>query len=195
MFIVLPSGNPNSWRHYRWYTPIRGDRENYGNWSFLKDGATPGNRVVANWFELLESWFNVTEEKSGVNAPDAEKELEKLQGEWTMVSLEERGEKTQDEVVSRMKLTVNGDKWIVRRRGQDMELKYTIKIDPSQNPKALNLTPDVGYRDYVSLGIYKLKGDTMTLCRTTETGDIDRPREFKTTREEGILVVWKRTKN
>jgi hypothetical protein len=26
-------------------------------------------------------------------------------------------------------------------------------------------------------------------------GDIDRPSEFKTTPEEGILVVWKRAKN
>ena len=63
MFIVLPSGRPNSWKHYRWYTPTRGDRENYGNWSFLKDGATPGNGVVENWYELLESWFNVTEHR------------------------------------------------------------------------------------------------------------------------------------
>jgi clostripain len=57
VFIVLPSGRPNSWRHYKWYSPARGDSENYGNWAFLKDGATPGNGVVENWFELLESWF------------------------------------------------------------------------------------------------------------------------------------------
>jgi uncharacterized protein (TIGR03067 family) len=196
VFIVLPSGNPNSWRHYRWYTPIRGDSKNYGNWSFLKDGATPGNGAVENWFELLESWFNVADEKSGINeAQDTGRDLEKIQGEWTMVSMEERGEKIQYEDVSRMKLTVNGNQWIVRRKGQDVEQKYTIKIDSSQNPKVLDLTPDVGYRDFVSLGIYKLEGDTLTLCRTTETGDIDRPREFRTTREEGILVVWKRVKN
>jgi len=69
VFIVLPSGRPNSWKRYRWYTPIRGDRENYGNWSFLKDGATPDNRVVENWFELLESWFNG--ERFGTKLRDA----------------------------------------------------------------------------------------------------------------------------
>jgi len=195
VFIVLPSGRPNSWRHYRWYTPTRGDRENYGNWSFLKDGATPSNPVVGNWFELLESWFNVADEKSGINAADAERELEKLQGEWTMVSLEQRGVKSRDEVVSRMKLTVKGDQWIVSRQGQDREQKYTIKIDPSQNPKTLDLTTNAGNNEFTSLGIYKLEGDTITLCRTTEGGDIDRPSEFKTTHEEGILVVWKRAKN
>jgi clostripain len=58
VFIVLPSGGPKSWGNYKWYSPARGNSENYGNWAFLKDGATPGNGVVENWFELLESWFN-----------------------------------------------------------------------------------------------------------------------------------------
>jgi clostripain len=195
VFIVLPSGRPNSWKHYRWYTPIRGDRENYGNWSFLKDGASPDNRVVGNWFELLELWFNVADEKSVVNAADAEREFEKLQGEWTMVSLEQRGRKSREEAVKLMKLTVKGDQWIVTRQGQDGEQKYTIKIDPSQNPKTLDLVTNAGNREFASLGIYKLEGDTITLCRTTEAGDIGRPSEFKTTPEEGILVVWKRVKN
>jgi clostripain len=67
MFVVLPSGKPDCWKQFRWYTPIRGDRKSYGNWSFLKDGATPGNGVIENWFELLDSWFDVTDEKGGIN--------------------------------------------------------------------------------------------------------------------------------
>jgi clostripain len=67
VFIVLPSGTPDCWKQFRWYTPIRGDRKSYGNWSFLKDGATPGNGVIENWFELLDSWFDVTDEKGGIN--------------------------------------------------------------------------------------------------------------------------------
>src|SRR5262245_59798209 len=82
VFIVLPSGRPNCWMHFRWYTPARGDRENYGNWSFLKDGATPGNGAVENWFELLESWFDVPDDKGAVKAaPGTKEELDKLQGE------------------------------------------------------------------------------------------------------------------
>lgn len=67
VFIVLPSGKPDCWKQFRWYTPIRGDRKSYGNWSFLQDGATPGNDVIESWFELLDSWFDVTDEKGGIN--------------------------------------------------------------------------------------------------------------------------------
>jgi uncharacterized protein (TIGR03067 family) len=109
-----------------------------------------------------------------------------------MVSLEQRGRKSPDENVSRMKLMVKGDQWIVSRQGQAGEGRDTIKIDPTQNPGTLDLTGPAGY---TSLGIYKLEGDTLTLCRTIDRGDIDRPREFKTTSDEGILVVWKRAKN
>jgi clostripain len=189
VFIVLPSGNPNSWKHYQWYTPNKGVGENYGNWSFLKDGATPGNGVVENWYELLESWFNVPEEKRGIDEVKAsEKELENLQGEWTLVSLERRGVKGREENVSRIKLTIKGDQWIARRQSE-VRNRETINIDPSQNPGFLDLTGPAGY---TSLGIYKLEGDTLTLCRTIERGDVLRPREFKTTPEEGLLEVWKR---
>ena len=41
-------------------------------------------------------------------------------------------------------------------------------------------------------GIYKLEGDTLTMCRATATGDVEPPHEFKTTAEEGLLTVWKR---
>jgi clostripain len=67
VFIVLPSGKPICWKQFRWYTPILGDRKNYGNWSFLKDGATPGNGVIENWFELLDSWFDVADYQGGIN--------------------------------------------------------------------------------------------------------------------------------
>src|SRR5262249_28723247 len=138
VFIVMPSGRPNSWKHYRWYTPMRGDRENYGNWSFLKDGATPGNGVVENWYELLESWFNVTEEQEAIaSAQVTKKELDRLQGEWTMVLLEQRGRKVRDEIVKQFKLTVKGDLWAdTAARGQETaQTRTVITIDPSEDPK------------------------------------------------------------
>ena len=191
MFIVLPSGRPNSWRYYRWYTPIRGDRNNYGNWSFLRDGATPGNGVVENWFELLESWFNVAEEPAAINTAEAKKELEKLQGEWTMVSREMGGQKTRDEVLKQFRLTITGDEWIVTYQGKE-NLRMKLKINPTKDPRTLDMTPKGENEEGVSLGIYKLEGDTLTLCRMMERGDVARPLEFKTTREGEVVVVWRR---
>ncbi len=121
-------------------------------------------------------------------AQDTKKEMDKLQGEWTMVSLEQRGKNASDEVVKQYKLTIKGDQWVVSTGGG--EATMTFKIDPSKNPKTIDLTSEG--KQAVSRGIYKLEGDTLTLCRTT--GDIDRPMEFKTTPEAGILVVWKHAK-
>jgi clostripain len=66
VYIVLPSGEPGCWSRFRWYTPLAGPGKT-GRWSFLKDGATPGNGVVENWFELLDSWFDEPNAQGGIN--------------------------------------------------------------------------------------------------------------------------------
>ena len=125
-------------------------------------------------------------------AQDAKKELDKLQGEWTMASLETRGKKAQDEAVKGFKLTIKGNEWNVQRANGKGNMA-TFKIDPSKNPKTLDLIFKLGEKEMVSRGIYKLEVDTLTLCRVTEK-DTARPKDFKTTAEEGILVTWQRTK-
>jgi clostripain len=67
VYIVLPSGEPGCWNQFRWYTPLAGTGRDYGRWSFLKDGATPGNGVVENWFELLDFWFDDQDARGGIN--------------------------------------------------------------------------------------------------------------------------------
>ena len=125
-------------------------------------------------------------------AQDTRKELEKLQGEWTMVSMETKGMKARDDVVKQYKLTIKGDQWTVTTL-KGVGGKATFKIDPSKNPKTIDLTFEFNKKGTPSRGIYKLEGDTLTLCRTA--GDRERPKEFKTTEEAGILVVWKRAKD
>jgi clostripain len=66
VYIVLPSGRPDCWKEFRWYTPTAGPGK-IGRWSFLRDGATEGNGVVENWFELLDSWFDQSDGKGGIN--------------------------------------------------------------------------------------------------------------------------------
>jgi len=67
VFIVLPSGKPGCWKEFGWYTPLAGKGKDYGRWSFLRDGATPGNGRVHNWFQLLEFWFDETAKSSAIN--------------------------------------------------------------------------------------------------------------------------------
>ena len=193
VFIVLPSGRPGCWKHYRWYSPQKNGK-NQGNWVFLQDGATPGNGVVENWFELLEAWFNVPEEKNGTAVtPGAKEEMDKLQGEWIMAALEQRGEKPRAMTARQTKLTVVGNQWTVTpAAGQGPTRQWKFHVDPTQNPKAIDLALKVGNNEIIVPGIYKMEGDTLTVCRTQAAGDVERPREFKTTVEEGMIIVWKR---
>jgi uncharacterized protein (TIGR03067 family) len=125
-------------------------------------------------------------------AQDAKKELEKLQGEWTMVSLEENGMKVADETAKQYKLTVKENQWIVTRSGKEGFAKVTFKIDPTKDPKTIDLTYKTGDKESVSQGIYKLAGDTLTLCRTDSKAE--RPKQFKIRDKLDTLVVWKRVK-
>jgi uncharacterized protein (TIGR03067 family) len=127
-------------------------------------------------------------------AQDAKKDLEKMQGEWTIVSVEQGGKKkAPDEEFKKLKLTITGEEWKVRS-GDEEKIKMTFKIDPSKDPKTIDLTIKSGGK--VSRGIYKLEGDTLTVCRTF--ADAERPKEFKTPAGEqaaaGQLIVWKRAK-
>ncbi|HJT79166.1 MAG TPA: alpha/beta fold hydrolase [Gemmataceae bacterium] len=79
---AVPAGQPSEWdrdaayqgkRHWkrcRWYTPPadRRNRKVYGRRAWCLDGAIPGNGVVENWFELLDSWYDtINDETGGLN--------------------------------------------------------------------------------------------------------------------------------
>jgi clostripain len=69
VFVVLPRNTAGRWRNFRWYTPTEFtvNDKNVGTWSFLVDGAVPGNDKVDNWFELLDAWFDERDGKGGIN--------------------------------------------------------------------------------------------------------------------------------
>jgi clostripain len=69
VFVVFPADTPRSWSDFRWYTPLAHEArgKDYGHWSFLADGATPGDGKVGNWFELLDCWFDQAGGDGGVN--------------------------------------------------------------------------------------------------------------------------------
>jgi uncharacterized protein (TIGR03067 family) len=119
-------------------------------------------------------------------------DLELLQGEWAMISLEIKGVKSSEETLTQYRLTIEGDNWSIATDAKS-SMKAAIKIDETTSPGTLDLIIKVGQGEMLSLGIYKFEGDTFTFCRTG--GYRDRPKEFKTTPDAYILAVWKRVTN
>jgi hypothetical protein len=103
---------PGAWRLLKWYTPSSSDKEgkDYGGWGFLKDGATPGNDAVENWFELLESWFNVADEPVLPPSVFVAAELQRhYGGHYQIISQRPQGLYAFDRLAQIKKLTFTSD--------------------------------------------------------------------------------------
>ena len=127
---------------------------------------------------------------------DAKKDQEALQGAWKVVS-SEAGGKDQTEEFKDHLLVFEGDTFALKK-GNDVGLKGTFKLDPSEKPSAIDMTITEGGQEgdkgKVLHGIYELGKDALKWC-TAEPGGTDRPKEFSTT--EGInhmLVTLKKEK-
>jgi uncharacterized protein (TIGR03067 family) len=128
---------------------------------------------------------------SGVQADDAKKDLEQLQGTWQMVSHEVDGKP--DEALKGAVRVVEGDKFTIKK-GDEVLRTATMKLDPTKKPKWIDITFTEGpEKGKVRRGIYVLEGDTQKICY----GNLDkeRPTEFVSKPGTGHrLVVFKRVK-
>jgi uncharacterized protein (TIGR03067 family) len=132
---------------------------------------------------------------SGCSDQEEHSDIDRLQGNW---------EKVYAELVSKpkpgfkkQKLVIQGD-MLTSKRGDEVEFKGRITLDPSKNPKTLDmeLAEDAhGYKKgQVSQGIYMIEGDTLKWCNAAPGAD-DRPSEFSNNVEKNhMLIVLKREK-
>jgi uncharacterized protein (TIGR03067 family) len=97
------------------------------------------------------------------------------------------------EMLKDAKLVIKGERYSFKLG--DTRLELTFAVDQGKKPRAIDLTVVEGeQKGKVFHGIYKLEGDTYTVCRPTEPGK-DRPAEFATQPKSGLMiVVWKRAK-
>jgi uncharacterized protein (TIGR03067 family) len=116
-----------------------------------------------------------------------------IQGTWGIVSVEIDKQLMPSEMAADARLVINSEKYSFALSDTKLELAY--KLHPDKTPKAIDLTVTEGsMKDQTYYGIYKLDGDTYTVCRSNVPGK-PRPTEFATTPDSGLmLVVWKRIK-
>jgi RNA polymerase sigma factor (sigma-70 family) len=115
-----------------------------------------------------------------VGKVEALKDEQKILGTWALVSGEEGGQKAPPERLKDATVTfAEGGKLTVKMGERDQE--FTFKLDPAKKPKEFSATNDQGR---TLLGIYKLEGDTLTVC-FDRSGE--RPAEFAS--KEGTTVV------
>ena len=114
----------------------------------------------------------------------------KLDGTYVLVGLEAGGDKM-DELITQgpeadRTVTIAGDKMISKKDGKDDTV--TFKLDTSKSPPHIDLF-EAGEKDDTAYGIYKLEGDTLTICFAESNKPEDRPKEFKTTKDNNAIIM------
>lgn len=133
-------------------------------------------------------------DKPEVKLTDAQKkELTKFEGTWTVTNMERDGKKVPAGDLAKMKVVQKGDTWTLTTSEETVKGKDVVY--PDKTPKEIDTTYLDGLaKDKVTLGIYKIDGDTITFC-FGEPGSKDRPKEFKAPADSGnTLWVLKKGK-
>jgi uncharacterized protein (TIGR03067 family) len=94
-------------------------------------------------------------------------ELAKLAGTWVYERQVVEGDEMPIADMRQDTIVISGNLLVrnVFRQGRSLKpVKSTIAVDPTTNPKQMDDSADLGFRTSRRLGIYKLEGDTLTLC-------------------------------
>ena len=124
---------------------------------------------------------------------DLDKEVKKFQGTWTFESSKAGGKELPAGELKGLVLTFEGNKHTVKK-GDEVIQAGTQKLDPSQSPKAIDVTMTEGVnKGAVMLGIYEFNGDSLKVC--FDAAGKKRPTQFKSTPGSQTFVnVHKRLK-
>src|SRR4051794_33041677 len=126
------------------------------------------------------------------NEDKAKKDLDKMQGTWTMQALEINGKDVPATNIGDTQLIVKADDYHTKVKGKDVT-GFRIKLDPSKEPKEIDMIkkePDGTEKVYK--GIYIFEKDVLKICRGA-TAEQSRPNQFATWPDTGYFVVtWKK---
>jgi len=116
-----------------------------------------------------------------------------IEGTWVITGLEFGGEPMPDEFLTKeaeadRTITITPDKMIKKKNGKDDTNSYTV--DRTSTPHHIDMTVTrMNGQDGKMYGIYKLEGDTLTICGTESDKAEDRPKEFKTAKGEPVAIM------
>lgn len=120
-------------------------------------------------------------------------DLERMQGEWTMVSGSAGGQPMPETMRRQMKRDCTGAETTTTMGGQ---IYFTAKIalDATKKPKTIDYDMTAGFtKGKRQLGIYELEGDTFKACFSSPGAE--RPTDFTSKPGDGrTLSVWQRVK-
>ncbi len=116
-------------------------------------------------------------------AAEFKKELDALQGNWTLVASDgPRGKKSDEDLKKDPGIVeIDGNKMRIYVKNLH-DLEGVARFDPTATPKTidfLNVSDGDPYKGKTALGIYELQGDTLRSCWTTGF-DMGRPSQFST---------------
>ena len=130
---------------------------------------------------------------AGALAAQDKKGAESLEGKWEVTAQTVDGKMSEPEELKNVFAVVKGEKVTFLYKDKERGTA-TQKLDPKKSPKQVDVTYEDGPLKGTTLkGIYKLEGDTLTIC----LGGLgkDRPTEFASKDGSGtILITNKRAK-
>lgn len=121
----------------------------------------------------------------------AKKDLAMFQGNWQLVSMERDGKKTPEEDAKKITLTIQGDKFVLRKDGVIIS-EGIMTVDPTRKPKAIDETISAGpNKGKVFSAIYEIDDGQHKICFAA-AGNA-RPKAFSSINGQ-VLQVWMRKK-
>ena len=117
----------------------------------------------------FSAWIGFLILPAGCSRPDdkgsATTDFQRMQGAWAVQKLEQDGKPAADAPLLKM-VIIKDDlfafRYFLPRSKQNGDLVHRFKLDPSKNPKRIELT---SHEDgSLEVGIYELDGDTLKFC-------------------------------